>query len=85
MKKFKIRLQQYHWQNVTLTTNEISVTYLSVLTAPKVSKNPVGYTFVKWCTNSDGSGNCYVPGETIKYTNSIPLDIKLYAIWEAKK
>lgn len=55
-----------------------------------------GYTFVKWCINSDGTGQCYIPSgvsvipaaprsgmtRIVKYPNTDPFDITLYAIWE---
>ena len=54
--------------------------------SPSVPK-ATGYTFVKWCTNKDGTGACY--GVTpqnpamIKPKETKPVDTTFYAIWEA--
>lgn len=53
--------------------------------SPSVPK-ATGYTFVKWCTNKDGTGACY--GVTpqnpamIKPKETKPVDTTFYAIWE---
>ena len=39
-----------------------------------------GYTFVKWCENSNGSGKCYEAGDTVEYPGS-PTTKTLYAQW----
>lgn len=46
------------------------------------SKKPSrsGYTFKKWCTNSNGSGSCYNAGEEIKYTEGV-TNVPLFAQW----
>ena len=42
-----------------------------------------GYTFVKWCTQSNGSGSCYNAGAQLKAANKNPSAMTLYAIWKA--
>ncbi len=39
-----------------------------------------GYRFIGWNTESDGTGDAYTDGQTIK----ISSDLKLYAMWEKK-
>ena len=38
------------------------------------------YKFLKWCTEPNGSGTCYSPGETVYYKDGVPL-VTLYAQW----
>lgn len=60
---------------------KISYTALYKIESPDYVE---GYTFRGWNTKSNGSGTWYAPGKTYKNSNSIPVNITLYAIWAAK-
>lgn len=43
-----------------------------------------GYNFVKWNTESDGTGTSYNAGAQVKAANVVPTATTLYAIWSEK-
>ncbi len=51
----------------------------SSITVDSKSPSRDGYSFKKWCTNKDGSGDCYTGGEEI--TSNTSTTITLYAQW----
>lgn len=53
--------------------------YGSVLTLSNTRPSRTGYTFVKWCTNTAGTGTSYNPGGQY----GVDSDVTLYAIWKA--
>ncbi len=66
---------------VTNMPNPVSVSE-KVGTSIKVSSitpKRDGYTFQKWCTESNGSGNCYKAGDEVKNTTATKLT--LFAQW----
>jgi uncharacterized repeat protein (TIGR02543 family) len=56
--------------------------YLGVYYAPPISDigwSRDGYNFIKWNTESDGTGDSYFPGDYVGNSGHNP---DLYAIWE---
>ena len=43
-----------------------------------------GYTFNKWNTKADGSGDSYADQEKVKNLTTTGKTIKLYAVWKKK-
>ena len=60
----------------------VTMYYTTATNAANAITGVAGYTFTKWCTNSNGTGNCYNAGQQIKAANVVPSAMNLYAIWE---
>ncbi len=70
--------------------NPVTMKYTEA-TYAKSAPSATGYTFLKWCTKSDGTGTCFAATgqheSVIKLANStsyLSSDMALYAIWQAK-
>ena len=60
----------------------VTMNYTNATNAANAITGVAGYTFTKWCTNNNGTGNCYSAGQQVKAANTNPSAMNLYAIWE---
>lgn len=64
------------------TMSSISCEYDKSYTLPKVSFKKTGYSFVKWNTMADGTGDSYENGQTVKNISKTDGEnVILYAQW----
>lgn len=82
--KLKWTLQYDANTEDTTVTGTPSSQSANVGTEIIISEGPKSdnYKFVKWCKNSDGTGDCYDAGETIKSASA--TTVTLYAQWAEK-
>ncbi|MBO7078594.1 MAG: InlB B-repeat-containing protein, partial [Bacilli bacterium] len=85
------RLTYYTNGHGSISGDNPEIMKYSKATYAKSAPSATGYTFVQWCTKSDGTGNCFAATgqheSVIRQANTtsyLSSDMALYAIWRAK-